>query len=113
MTDEEKTDEQLANESWLSEDNGYRIATNEATYNYAFKKGLKAARPYWHEDPNDLPIMIEDERKISQDVWIHIKNWGGEVGYYDYRKNFWVVRCRQVNLPVLSWCEIPKYKENE
>lgn len=72
-----------------------------------FLAGLKAGRPQWHTDPNDLPKMIEDERKISQDVWLHIKDWGREVGYYDYRKNYWVVRCRQVNLSVIAWCELP------
>ncbi|MBR6401809.1 MAG: hypothetical protein IKS48_00330 [Eubacterium sp.] len=76
---------------------------------YGYLAGLKAGRPQWHTDPNDLPKMIEDERKISQDVWLHIKDWGREVGYYDYHKNYWVVRCRQVNLPIIAWCEIPTF----
>lgn len=66
----------------------------------------------WHnlmKNPNDLPPMIEDERKISQKVWLHVKNWGSEPGYYDYRKNAWIIRCREVNLPVLGWCEIPTF----
>ena len=66
----------------------------------------------WHdlrENPNDLPSMIKDERMISDSVWIHIENWGTEVGYYDYRKNAWIVRCRIVNLNVLAWIDIPKF----
>lgn len=78
-----------------------------------FKDGFSKAKE-WHdlrENPDDLPPMIEDERKISQDVWLHVKNWGSESGYYSYRKNVWMVRCREVNLPVLGWTEIPKFRE--
>ena len=68
----------------------------------------------WHdlrEDPNDLPPMIEDERKISNTVWLHIHNWGTDEGYYDYIKCSWIVRCRIVDLNVIAWCEIPQFKE--
>ena len=81
----------------------------------AYFAGLKAARQeMWHDlrkNSKDLPSMIKDERMISDLVWIHIKNWGTEVSYYDYRKNAWIVRCRVVNLDVLAWCEIPTFKE--
>ena len=52
--------------------------------------------------------MIQDERHISNRVWVHVKNWGTEYGHYDYNKNFWVIRCRIVNLPILGWIEIPE-----
>lgn len=64
------------------------------------------------ENPNNLPSMIKDERMISDSVWIHVKNWGTEVGHYDYRKKAWIVRCRIVNLDVLAWTDIPKFEEN-
>jgi len=82
-------------------------------YKKGYLTGAKENGVVWHDlrkDVYDLPAMIEDERKISQDVWLHIKNWGREVGYYDYNKNFWVVKCRQVNLSVIAWCEIPQFK---
>ena len=28
----------------------------------------------WHTDPNDLPPMIQDERHISERVWINVEN---------------------------------------
>ena len=68
----------------------------------------------WHDlrkDPNDLPQKVEDERQISDTVWIHIDNWGTEEGYYDYSLKSWIVRCRVVNIPVIAWCEIPQFKE--
>jgi hypothetical protein len=68
----------------------------------------------WHDlriNPNDLPLMIKDEREISNNVWIHVKNWGTEVGYYDYRKKAWIIRCRIVNLDVFGWIEIPTFEE--
>ena len=74
----------------------------------------EAGRPQWHDfrkDPNDLPPMIRDERKISNNVWLHIHNWGTEEGYYDYRKCSWIVRCRIVDLDVVAWYEIPQFKE--
>lgn len=78
----------------------------------AFLAGLKVGRPQWHdlrENPNDLPPMIQDERHISDRVWINVENWGTEDGYYDYKKNCWIIRCRIVNLPILGWCEIPTF----
>ena len=79
-----------------------------------FLDGLEAGKPKWHDlrkDPGDLPPMIEDERKISNNVWIHVKNWGTEVGHYDYRKKAWIIRCRIVNLDVLGWIKIPEFEE--
>lgn len=79
-----------------------------------FLAGFKAGKPKWHDlkkNPNDLPPMIEDERKISNMVWLHIHNWGTEEAYYDYRKCSWIVRCRIVNLDVIAWCEIPEFME--
>lgn len=76
--------------------------------------GLHEGQPKWHDlrkDPNDLPQKVEDERQISDTVWIHIHNWGTEEGHYDYRKCNWIVRCRIVNLDVIAWCEIPQFKE--
>lgn len=67
----------------------------------------------WHDlrkNPNDLPPMIEDERMISDSVWIHVENWGGEVGHFDYRKNAWIVRCMVVNLNVFAWMDLPKFE---
>lgn len=75
----------------------------------AFLAGLKTGRPQWHTDPNDLPPMIQDERHISNRVWIDVENWGTEDGYYDYKKNCWIIRCRIVNLPILGWIEIPTF----
>ena len=82
----------------------------------AFLAGLKAGRQeMWHDlrkNHNDLPLMIKnDERMVSDSVWIYIENWGTEVGHYDYHKNAWIVRCRIVNLNVLAWVDIPTFKE--
>lgn len=76
----------------------------------AFLAGMDAR--HWHdlrEDPNDLPIMIQDERHISDSVYMSIENWGTEIGYYDYNYNCWVVRCRRVNLSVIAWTEISAF----
>ena len=78
----------------------------------AYLAGLKAGRPKWHKVADgDLPLMMEDEREISNNVWIHITNWGTEVGHYDYRKKAWIVRCMLVNLDVIAWCDIPEYTD--
>lgn len=83
----------------------------------AYKNGFyESERNHkWHnlrENPNDLPSMIKDERMISDSVWIHVENWGSEIGHFDYRKMAWIVRCRIVNLNVLAWTDIPKFEEN-
>ena len=109
MKDEEMAEEYAITRTYPKFETNYIANFVLREVEGAFLAGLKAGRPQWHTDPNDLPKMIEDERKISQDVWLHIKDWGREVGYYDYRKNYWVVRCRQVNLPVIAWCEIPTF----
>ena len=75
-----------------------------------FLAGFEASRSKWHTDSNDLPPMIQDERHISEIVWINVENWGTEDGYYDYNKNCWIIRCRIVNLPILGWIEIPKWE---
>lgn len=111
MKDEEMAEEYANGYATPNLEDSFRVHMFVAS-KAGFLAGLKAGRPQWHdlrENPNDLPKMIEDKRKISQDVWLHIKNWGREVGYYNYRKNYWVVRCRQVNLPVIAWCEIPTF----
>ena len=103
MTDEEMAEEYIASKTKEWTDGAYDFTLEEVrTMLIEFAKELveensrlKAGRPQWHTDPNDLPKMIEDERKISQDVWLHI--------------NYWVVRCRQGNLPVIAWCEIPTF----
>ena len=118
------TDEELA-EQFADNINGLEltcslIAAKDKSHAYrlgrydGFLAGLNTGRPKWHDlrkDPNDLPPMIEDERKISQNVWLHVGNWGSETGYYNYNKNVWMIRCRKVDLPVLGWIEIPKFKE--
>ena len=78
-------------------------------YKHGILTGLKA-KTQWHTDPNDLPPMIQDERHISERVWINVENWGTEDGHYDYYKNCWIIRCRIVNLPILGWIEIPKWE---
>ena len=81
------------------------------------QKAMEWAKSYsvqWHDlrkNPEDLPPMIKDERKISDTVWLHIHNWGTEEAYYDYRKCSWIVRCRIVDLDVIAWCEIPVFGE--
>ena len=88
-------------------ENGF--CTSEDEVKQGFLAGLKAGRPQWHTDPNDLPPMVQDERHISERVWINVENWGTEDGYYDYKRNCWIIRCRIVNLPILAWCEIPTF----
>ena len=103
------TDEEMAYEYAKYDDNG-RVSVNDDKFK-GFLAGLKEGRQKWHDlrkDPNDLPPMIQDERHISNRVWVHVKNWGTEYGHYDYNKNFWVIRCRIVNLPILGWIEIPE-----
>ena len=83
-------------------------------YKDGYLAGAKENGIQWHDlrkDPNDLPQKVEDERQISDTVWIHIDNWGTEEGYYDYSLKSWIVRCRIVNLDVIAWCEIPQFKE--
>lgn len=83
----------------------------QKAYTKGLETGLKAGRQ-WHDlrkDPNDLPPMVQDERHISDRVWIDVGNWGTEDGYYDYKKNCWIIRCRIVNLPILGWIEIPTF----
>lgn len=116
MTLEEKAHEytikNVCNNCNQCQSKGY-IGCN--TFRFAKKTYIDSAKEngiQWHdlrEDVYDLPKMIDDERKISQDVWLHIENWGREVGYYDYHRNYWVVRCRQVNLPIIAWCESPTF----
>lgn len=81
----------------------------------AIKYGIELGKSHiWHDlrkNPDDLPPMIEDERMISEPVWIHVENWGSEIGHFDYRKNVWIVRCRVVNLNVLAWVDIPNYAD--
>ena len=86
----------------------------ESIFISGYKLGATENGIQWHDlrkDPNDLPPMINDERKISNNVWLHIHNWGTEEAYYDYRKCSWIVRCRIVDLDVIAWCEIPTFKE--
>ena len=76
----------------------------------AFLAGMDAT--HWHdlrEDPNDLPIMIQDERCISDTVYMSIENWGTEIGHYDFTRKCWVVICCVVNLSVSAWTEIPVF----
>lgn len=103
-------DEKLASE-WIK--NNFDLYLRECPYvvaKHAFIDGRKSNKPKWHTNPNDLPPMIQDERHISETVWINIENWGTEDGYYDYNKNCWIIRCRVVNLPILGWIEIPKWE---
>ena len=108
------TDKELAEEYA----NGYATPDVEPTLRMhlyecskeSFLTGLEKGKPKWHTDPNDLPPMIQDERHISERVWINVKNWGTEDGHYDYNKNCWIIRCRIVNLPILGWIEIPKWE---
>lgn len=99
------SDEDLArDESW---NDGYVSGFEDG-----YIEGAKENGAHWHklnEDPNDLPPMIQDERRISERVWISVENWGTEDGHYDYNKNCWIIRCRIVNLPILGWCEIPEF----
>lgn len=98
----------------LDTENNYKI--KELEYDIEYYKScieeLKENAIQWHDlrkDPNDLPPMIQDERRISERVWISVENWGTEDGHYDYNKNCWIIRCRIVNLPILGWCEIPQF----
>ena len=104
-------DEEMA-EEYADSVEGYEIKTYSISdIEQAFLAGLKAGRQ-WHDlrkDPNDLPPMVQDERHISDRVWIDVGNWGTEDGYYDYKKNCWIIRCRIVNLPILGWIEIPTF----
>lgn len=103
-------DEKLASE-WIK--NNFDLYLKECSYvvaTHAFIDGRKSSKPKWHTDPNDLPPMIQDERHVSEKVWINVENWGTEDGYYDYNKNCWIIRCRVVNLPILGWIEIPKWE---
>ena len=103
-------DEKLASE-WIK--NNFDLYLRECSYvvaKHAFIDSRKSNKPKWHTNPNDLPPMIQDERHISETVWINIENWGTEDGYYDYNKNCWIIRCRVVNLPILGWIEIPKWE---
>lgn len=94
-----------------------RISGVEPLVYKAYKNGFyKSEKEHrWHDlrvNSNDLPPMIKDERMISDSVWIHVENWGSEIGHFDYRKMAWIVRCRIVNLNVLAWTNIPKFEEN-
>ncbi len=58
-------------------------------YNQAMQDKQK-----WHnlqKNSDNLPPMLDNEKKISHSVWIHIKNWGTDRGYYDYSRNVWIV----------------------
>lgn len=76
------TDREIAEEYYYK---NYTVTLNVGEENRKekviniFLAGLEASKPKWHDlrkDPNDLPLMIEDERKISNNVYIHVKNWG-------------------------------------
>lgn len=87
---------------------------NQIDVEEAFLAGMDAT--HWHdlrEDPSDIPIMIQDERCVSDTVYMSIENWGTEIGYYDFTRKCWVVRCRVVNLPVIAWTEIPVFNAEE
>ena len=108
MTLEEKAEE------YKRQFYGVRSLFSFSDIEQAYLTGAKENGVIWHDlrkDPNDLPQKVEDERQISDTVWIHIDNWGTEEGYYDYSSKSWIVRCRVVNISVIAWCEIPQFNE--
>lgn len=76
---------------------------------HGYIDGFIAAKKFWHTKSDDLPPMINDERHLSDTVYISIKNFGTDFGYYDYNLNSWIVRCRTVESSfIMGWTDIPE-----
>lgn len=63
---------------------------------------LKAVRPQWHDlrkDPNDLP---------KEDCEIITLHENGNKNIQKWKNGNWT---NAIVIPVIAWCEIPKYEE--
>ena len=92
------TDEEMA-EEWLDKrylkDMGVRKPCKEA-----FLAGLKAGRPEWHKVADgDLP------KKDCEVVTLHEN---GNKNIINWKNGNWT---NAIVIPVIAWCEIPKYTE--
>lgn len=106
------TDEELFN-AWKSEQ--YKDQSTEEkmefvehlhTFPKYFKKtflaGLKAGRPQWHTDPNDLPERMATRSKT-------VINQIGTPCHYNYDLGHWE---NWSYIPIetpIAWCEIPTF----
>lgn len=97
------------------DDYGHKVY-NSIDIEEAYIAGAKESIPEWHDlrkNSNDLPPM-KRYGQISNPVWIYIKDWGVEVGSYNYERKTWdwSIQYQKLSHQVLAWYEIPVFDEN-
>lgn len=98
--------ERLANESWFSEDNGYRIMTSESTYIYAFKKGFNVGRPKWH-------FIKDKDFPTKEGIYLTWRHFGSDKypQILAFDGKYWVVGNDHPDNMIVAWQEIIPPKE--
>ena len=105
MKDEEMAEESLISYRKEPKWAGKMFMQDENTcYKDGFLAGLKAGRPQWHTDPNDLPK--EDRYYL---IYTVLGNY--YVSKHHHNTNYWIgIQNQFVSIKqVIAWCEIPKF----
>lgn len=77
----------------------------QKAYRDGFIAGAKENEFVWHDlrkNPNDLP----------EDTYDVLDQAGNKV-HYNFFQNVWVNKKDEIDNQVITWCEIPKFKEEE